>query len=90
MLLNNAKKSVTQSYYEKDPFIVINVKRNMITARHEQKNTRNATYFKKINSENEFDDLEVNPDNRDKSDSNTSTPVRSSINTKRKSGYVAT
>ena len=32
VLLKNAKKSVTQSYYEKDPFIVIDVKGNMITA----------------------------------------------------------
>ena len=61
----------------------------MITAqRNEQKVTRNATHFKKINGENEFDDLVGNPDNRDKSDNNT-TPVRSPINTRSKSGYVA-
>ena len=54
---------------------------NMITVqRNEQKVTCNATHFKKINSENECDDQRVNPDNRDKSDSNT-TPVRSPINT---------
>ena len=89
VLLKNAKKSVTQSYYEKDPFIVIDVKGNMITAqRNEQKVTRNATHFKKIDSENEFDDLNVNQDNRDKSDIK-STPVRSAINTRSKSGYVA-
>ena len=61
----------------------------MITAqRNEQKVTRNATHFKKINSENEFDDLNVNPDNIDKSESNT-TPVRSPINTRSKIVYVA-
>ena len=88
-MLKNAKKCVTQSYYEKDPFIVIYVKGNMITAqRNEQKVTRNATHFKKVNSENEFDDLNVNPDNGEKSDSKTY-PVRSPINTRTKSGYVA-
>ena len=89
VLLKNAKKSVTQSYYEKYPFIVIDVKGNMITAQwNEQKVTRNATHFKKIDSENEFDDLNVNQDYRDKSDIK-STPVRSPINTRSKSGYVA-
>ena len=89
VLLKNAKKSVTQSYYEKDPFIVIDVKGNMITAqRNEQKVTCNATHFKKIDSEYEFDDLNVNQDYRDKSDIK-STPVRSPINTRSKSGYVA-
>ena len=63
VLLKNAKKSVTQSYYEKYPFIVIDVKGNMITAqRNEQKVTRNATHLKKIDSENEFYDLNVNQD----------------------------
>ena len=89
VLLKNAKKSVTQSYYEKYPFIVIDVNGNMITAqRNEQKVTRNATHFKKIDSENEFDDLNVNQDYRDKSDIK-STPVRSPINTRSTSGYVA-
>ena len=46
VLLKNAKKSVTQSYYKKDPFIVIDVKGNMITAQwNEQKVTRNATHL---------------------------------------------
>ena len=90
VLLKNAKWSVIQSYYKNDPFNVINVKENnsLITAqRNEQKVIRNATHFKKINNENEFDDLNENPDNRDKSDSNT-TPVRSPIITRSKSGYV--
>ena len=60
VLLKSAKNSVTQSFYEKDPFIVLDVKGNMITAqRNEQKVTRNATHFKKIDRENEFDDLNV-------------------------------
>ena len=89
VLLKNDKKSVTQSYYEKDPFIVIDVKGNMITAqRNEQEVTRTATHCKKIISENKLDDLNVNQDNRDKSDIKT-TPVRSPINTRSKSGYVA-
>ena len=60
----------------------------IIVQRNEQKVTRNATHFKKINSEDEFDDLNVNQDNRDKSDIKT-TPVRSPINTRTKSRYVA-
>ena len=76
----------SQTYYEKMPYIVINVNGNMVTAqRNEHKITRNATHLKKVNSAHDELDLDVKSDNGDNTPNN---PVRSPIKTRSASGHV--
>ena len=79
-------KGVSQAYYEKMPYIVINVNENMVTAqRIEHKITRNATHLKKVNDAHDELDLDVKSDNGDNTPSN---PVRSPIKTRSASRHV--
>ena len=60
MLVRNMVKGVSQTYYEKMPYIVINVNGNMVTAqRNEHKITRNANHLKKVNGADDELDLDV-------------------------------
>ena len=64
VLVRNMVKGVSQTYYEKKPYIAINVNGNMVTAqRNEHKITRNATHLKKVNGAHDELDLDVKSDN---------------------------
>ena len=80
VLVRNMVKGVSQTYYEKMPYIVINVNGNMVTAqRNEHKITRNANHLKKVNGADDELDLDVKSDNGDNTPNN---PVRSPIKTR--------